>query len=55
MQLARFAVVSSLIFYAGAIPGALQRRAVAFVDPPINGGSMLDNGLYILSGSRFEC
>lgn len=55
MQLARFAVVSSLIFYAGAIPGALQRRAVAFVDPPINGGSMLDNGRYILSGSRFEC
>jgi len=43
MQLTQFVVAFSLILHAGAIPGALQQQAVAFVDPRTNGGSMLDN------------
>lgn len=52
MQLTQFVVAFSLILHAGAIPGALQQQAVAFVDPRTNGGSMLDNGLHFLSDSR---
>ncbi|KXN90216.1 hypothetical protein AN958_04706 [Leucoagaricus sp. SymC.cos] len=43
MYLKHLLATLPLVFYTCASPASLNRRADAFVDPHLNGGSMLDN------------
>lgn len=46
MYLKCLTAVFSLLVQVAAIPSGLSRRADAFIDPRVNGGSMLDNGRF---------